>query len=393
MTAVTPDSAPHADRLAYLDNLRVALIVLVVAHHAGQAYGPGGWWYFDNPERASWLSTLFILNRSYFMSLFFMISGYFLPSAFDRKGAARFLKDRGLRLGVPLVCFFLAVIPTMLYVYYLNFRGYGPRPFWDYYLNVYFGAGGMPAGWSGPTWPDMQFGHLWFVEHLLVLAIAYAAWRLVRGGAPAPGAAPRLPTHASILLFALALALTTFAVRIEYPIDRWVGLLGFIQTMLADVPRDLSFFVLGVIAYRRDWFRRLPATLGGTWLAIGVAAAALYIGLALAGVGLFAGGGLNSRSLLFALWESLYCCGMCVGLLVLFRERVSITGRLGRFLSANVYAVYLFHVPVVVLLQYALGTGAPSASLKWGLVTLAGVPLTFVVAGLIRRLSGARSIL
>lgn len=33
------------DRMAYLDNLRIALTVLVIAHHVGQAYGPtSGYW-------------------------------------------------------------------------------------------------------------------------------------------------------------------------------------------------------------------------------------------------------------------------------------------------------------------------------------------------------------
>lgn len=33
----------ECDRLYFIDNLKIALIMLVVAHHAGQAYGPGGW--------------------------------------------------------------------------------------------------------------------------------------------------------------------------------------------------------------------------------------------------------------------------------------------------------------------------------------------------------------
>lgn len=36
----------ESDRLYFIDNLKIALIMLVVAHHAGQAYGPGGWWFF-----------------------------------------------------------------------------------------------------------------------------------------------------------------------------------------------------------------------------------------------------------------------------------------------------------------------------------------------------------
>jgi glucan biosynthesis protein C len=33
-----------AGRLYYLDNLRVSLTALVIAHHVGQAYGPTGGW-------------------------------------------------------------------------------------------------------------------------------------------------------------------------------------------------------------------------------------------------------------------------------------------------------------------------------------------------------------
>ncbi len=41
-------------RLYYLDNLKVFLIVLVIMHHVGQAYGTtGGGWFYAYPESAS----------------------------------------------------------------------------------------------------------------------------------------------------------------------------------------------------------------------------------------------------------------------------------------------------------------------------------------------------
>ena len=169
------------EKFFFIDNLRIVLIILVVAHHAGQAYGPtGGFWYFENPERASILGAFFTVNRSFFMSLFFMISGYFLPQSYDRKGAEEFLIDRFRRLGVPLLVFVFAVIPVMMYTYYLNFRHYGHISFLMYYSQVYLGRGPRPFDWSGPTWPEMNFGHLWFVQHLLVFAVCYAIFRLVR---------------------------------------------------------------------------------------------------------------------------------------------------------------------------------------------------------------------
>ena len=42
-----------AKRLYCIDNLRVALTILLIAHHVGQAYGPtGGWWPVQEAVRA-----------------------------------------------------------------------------------------------------------------------------------------------------------------------------------------------------------------------------------------------------------------------------------------------------------------------------------------------------
>ena len=43
------------------------------------------------------------INQAYFMGLLFLISGYFSPQSLDRKGPARFVRDRLIRLGIPLV--------------------------------------------------------------------------------------------------------------------------------------------------------------------------------------------------------------------------------------------------------------------------------------------------
>ncbi len=67
-------------RLFYLDNLKVCLTVLVIFHHAGQAYGDGGGWAYtpSNPaEVMPWIWHFFSVNAAFFMGLFFLISGYF----------------------------------------------------------------------------------------------------------------------------------------------------------------------------------------------------------------------------------------------------------------------------------------------------------------------------
>src|SRR5207248_140871 len=52
-----------------------------------------------------------LVNQAYFMGCFFLISGYFTPGSFDRKGPATFYKDRLLRLGIPLVVFVFLLSP------------------------------------------------------------------------------------------------------------------------------------------------------------------------------------------------------------------------------------------------------------------------------------------
>ncbi|NJO75003.1 MAG: acyltransferase [Leptolyngbyaceae cyanobacterium RM1_406_9] len=90
--------------LWFVDNVRIFLTVLVIAHHAGQPYGPtGGMWLVSNLEQADILGAFFATNAAFFMGLFFLISGYFVPGAYARKGTKVFLQERFLRLGVPIL--------------------------------------------------------------------------------------------------------------------------------------------------------------------------------------------------------------------------------------------------------------------------------------------------
>lgn len=337
-----------AKRLYYLDNLRVALTVLVIAHHVGQAYGPtGGYWPVQEVQRAAILAPFFSVNRSFFMSLFFMISGYFMVAAFDRHGARDFVRGRLMRLGVPPLAWAAIMIPVRLFMFQEHIAS------WDQVIQV---------------------GHLWYIEHLLLFSLVYALWRHLRkgpvdvgqSGAPTPG-------YLAILAFGLAVALVTIIVRIWFPIDRWVNLLGFFSAAFADVPRDLAFFIAGGIAYRRNWFERFPTRTGFVWLGVGLAASAFWYAYAMGLLNL----SWATMQPIYPFWEELVCCGMCIGLLVLFREALNRQGRLGAWLAENQYAAYVYHPLVVVPLQIAVLGVAMTPLAKFVVVTVASVPLVF----------------
>ena len=280
---IPPLAQRGTGRLYFLDNLRIALTILVIAHHVGQAYGPtGGSWPIQEAARARILGPFFTVNRSFFMSLFFLISGYLMVMSYDRSRPLAFVKGRLLRLGVPLLAFFFLVIPLQQYVCHWRMGDLGTMSFGRYYVDAYLGHGVRPAEWKG-NWPEMNFLHLWYVEHLLIVSLCYAALRVVwkRSVPGKPRRTAKLPGVVTILLFALVLAFASATIRIWYPIDKWIGFLGFIQVAFADVPRDLSFFLLGVIAYRRQWFLGMSNRMGRTWLLVGLSLAVLWYAYAM----------------------------------------------------------------------------------------------------------------
>lgn len=370
-------------RLVWVDAVRGLLALLVVAHHAGQPYGPGGDWPVLAAARTSALGPFFTVNASFFMGFFFFLSGYFLPGGYDRKGGAAFLKERALRLGGPLLFFGLAFFGPITYLDYRD-EG-GERGFWAFFARDYLG------GWQ------VELGHLWFVAHLLVYAVAYALWRRVVGRRAASVGGWPVPGHRALLAYALALAAVTYVVRLRFPIDRWERLLGVVPAEVAHLPQYAGLVVVGVLAARGDWLRRFPTAAGMAWLWVGLVLAAIRYLYALP-LGdrlpsIFAPGGAGWGALVRSVWEALLCVGLCVGLLVLARDRLERPGRLWRTLATNAYGVYVMHVWVVVALQFALvDVGLPPLA-KFALVSLAGIPLSVAVAALVRRLPGVRRVL
>ena len=109
-----PAPAVKSTRLFFVDHLRAFLIILVIMHHLAITYGAsGGFYYHDTTTTlTALLITIFVaIDQSFFMGLFFLISAYFTPGAYDRKGAGLFLRDRLLRLGIPLLIYDILIQP------------------------------------------------------------------------------------------------------------------------------------------------------------------------------------------------------------------------------------------------------------------------------------------
>jgi glucans biosynthesis protein C len=66
--------------MGFVDVLRVAVIVMVIARHATQAYGPtGGTWPVTDPRPSDWFRPFYTGNDAIGMGLLFFLAGYFVP--------------------------------------------------------------------------------------------------------------------------------------------------------------------------------------------------------------------------------------------------------------------------------------------------------------------------
>lgn len=367
-------------RVFFADHMRVALIALVVIHHLTIAFAlplPGLWYYEDvTTSTVANAVGLFILliDQAFFMGAFFLIAGYFTPTSYDRKGAGGFLRDRLIRLIIPLFAFDLvlgpiAEIPARVQA--------GAHLSWGLYLDM------------------TNWGPLWFVEVLFLFACGYTAIRLLLRR-PAPDARhipPAPPTALTILLFTLALAAVTFGFRLIVPLGYTLPILQLPTP--AYLPQYISLFAVGVIAARCGWFRSIPDWMGWTGLALSaVATVVLFLPALATGLKSFVfAGGMHWQAAAYALWDSTLSVGVFLGLLVVFRRLANQAGRLWDELSRNAYGVFVLHAPLIVGITLILIRVQLEPLVKLLVAILITLPLCFTVAGLVRRIPGVARVL
>src|SRR6266568_8051804 len=95
-----------------LDRARTFLTLVVLLHHAVIPYT-----YFGHTDPRSWIGfdVVVLATDSFFMAMFFFLSGLFVWPGLGHKAATIFLRDRLLRLGLPFAIAALTVIPIAYY--------------------------------------------------------------------------------------------------------------------------------------------------------------------------------------------------------------------------------------------------------------------------------------
>ncbi|WP_413250152.1 acyltransferase family protein [Sinomonas flava] len=368
-----------AARLVYLDVLRVLIVGMVIVHHAAQAYGPtGGFWPVTDAATSDLFRPFYTVNAAVGLGLLFLIAGFFTPRSCDRKGARRFLRERWVRIGIPLAFFIVAVNVPLVWL------ALG-RP----------SLGALVASLYDDAWQGAYL-HLWFLGHLLLYTLVYVAVARVsavgrlRRRTPLPP-----PGHGAILAFVGGLVLVTWVIRWWFSVDDWIPLFFAVPAEPANMAQYMSLFVLGVLAYRNSWFERIPRSVGVVWLCIALAAAAAVFSFQVLGLWttVTATGGPDWRSALRVTLEILICAGLSVGLVVVLREALRRERPFMAAMARASYAAYILHVYIVVGLQVAILQPAWPAGVKFLLVAVFGLLFSFGAAHLSGKVPGLRVLL
>jgi hypothetical protein len=137
-------AAPKAvSRNLALDRARTFLTLVVLIHHAVIPYT-----YFGHTDPKFWIGfdAVVLATDSFFMAMFFFLSGLFVWSSLSRKTPGSFFVDRLLRLGLPFAIAAFTIIPIAYYA--LELQEHANTRFVDFWWKTVT-VGPWP---SGPLW-------------------------------------------------------------------------------------------------------------------------------------------------------------------------------------------------------------------------------------------------
>ncbi len=338
-------------RFHSLDAVRAGALLLGIVLHATMSFLPGFRevnWPLSDASTSSGLGVLFFVIHVFRMSLFFIIAGFFARVLHQRLGTGGVLKNRLRRIGLPLIAFYLLVMPLTIVAFIWGARQLGIQ--------------GPPV--MAPPFPvvgpPVPWGHLWFLYLLLVLYSLVLLGRSVVVRLDANGVlraaigrvlASTIKTRLAPLLLAVPIAASLHASPWWH---QWMGIPAPILGLVPNFPALLAYggaFLVGWFFHRQqdclrllatDWRLYVAGALFGTMTALYIVGTTPRFGpLNLDSVERLGFAGAYT----FALW----CWSFAViGMGVRYLDAPS--GR-WRYLADASYWMYLIHMPIVCLLQ------------------------------------------
>jgi glucan biosynthesis protein C len=346
-----------------IDVLHVLICVSVFIAHVLLIFSPHPYYHLKNAAPSQSVGVLYEFIRTCSMTLFFLLAGRSSLTSLRSRGAGRFLRERCLRLLVPLVAGMLFLCPVIKYVELLNGRDLRPSgmllvapthlSFMQFLPKFYLHL-------NQTTW-----SHLWFLAYLLVYCLIFVPVLVKLARLDWQTSIPLLP-EALAYLPVLPLALLLVSVQGWWPFypNLWKDLGNFSYFGL--------YFLIGAVMATCPAFERCVHR---NWLPLGLCGAAGFAGL-VCNVE-------TSIGRLFVAVAAWGCTGAILGLAARFQPAENMAIRYLRDATLPFYMLH--HVAVLVIGWYVLQLNVGPA-LKIAVLLPAAVLGTMLIyEGLVRR--------
>jgi surface polysaccharide O-acyltransferase-like enzyme len=372
-------------RNAPIDHARSFLTLVVLLHHAVIPYT-----YFGHTDAKSWIGfdAVILATDSFFMAMFFFLSGLFVWPSLAHKTLAAHLHDRLLRLGLPFAIAAFTIIPIAYYAIALRQHpGIGFSEFWWKTITV------------GP-WPS---GPVWFIWVLLVFDLV--ATLLYQLSPRALDPINRLSMQAferpaRLFLFMLAVtAIIYIPGRTYFGPGRWFSF-GPFDVQAGRVLFYASYFFIGAAIGLANFDRGLLSADGrlakssGTWSIAALVPYCLmwgliYIKREILGNPVFLPHWYEAS---YGLFFAAFSAAILFAIMGFFLGSKRPWMLLDR-MQGDAYGMFLVHYPIVLWLQYWLFDYDLPAIVKAIIAFVLTVALSWALTAALRKIPGATRVL
>jgi surface polysaccharide O-acyltransferase-like enzyme len=387
VTAADVHAAPRAKaRNAALDRARTFLTLVVLLHHAVIPYT-----HFGHTDPRSWIGfdAVVLATDSFFMAMFFFLSGLFTWPGIGRKAPHVFLRDRLLRLGLPFAIAAVTLIPIAYYAVELRLHpGTTFAAFWWKTVTV------------GP-WPS---GPLWFIWVLLVFDLT--ASLLYRVSATLVDPINRMSLKGfdrPAVFYGFLVAVTAIGyipLLVYFGANRWFEF-GPFSVQASRLLLYAFYFFVGVGVGAANFNRGILSEDGklpkDRWLwliATLVPYVLMWVMIAIKREIL---GNPNTLpdwyQAVYGLFYVLFSAAILLTILAFFLHSKAPGPNLLDRMQADAYGIFLVHYPIVLWLQYWMFDFDWPAIVKATIAFVLTVILSWAATAALRRIPGASHVL
>ncbi|MFL6836371.1 MAG: acyltransferase family protein [Bradyrhizobium sp.] len=373
-------------RNAALDRARTFLTLVVLLHHAVIPYT-----YFGHTDPKFWLGfdAIVLATDSFFMAMFFFLSGLFVWPGLAHKPPQVFLRDRLLRLGLPFAIAAFTIIPIAYYALAVRQQpDLGFASFW----------------WKTVTKGSWPSGPIWFVWVLLAFDLTasalYRLWpnlvapinRLSLRGFERPGL---------FLLFLIAVtAIVYVPSRLYYGPSRWFEF-GPFDIQASRVLLYAAYFFIGAGVGAANFDRGVLSADGQlpkmrrVWVVATLVPYCLLWVLITIKREILGNPNVLPRwyEASYGLFFAAFSAAILFAILAFFLHSKEPGPTLLDRMQGDAYGMFLVHYPIVLWLQYWLFDFDLPAILKASIAFVLTVALSWAVTAALRKLPGATRVL